>query len=71
MKLTNGYWNAIILLKSKDRYKDTATILKYLKKNNIPFDFDRNAKFLSSYVYLWPVSTEFAEKELRKIWDTL
>lgn len=45
--------------------------MKYLKKNNIPFDFDRNAKFLSSYVYLWPVSTEFAEKELRKIWDTL
>lgn len=30
--------------------------MKYLKKNNIPFNFDKNAKFLSSYIYLWPVS---------------
>ncbi len=45
--------------------------MKYLKKNNIPFDFDKNAKFLSSYVYLWPVSKEYAEKELQKVWDEI
>lgn len=43
--------------------------MKYLKKNKISFDFDRNAKFLSSYVYLWPVSKKYAEKELKKVWD--
>jgi len=43
--------------------------MKYLKKNNISFDFDRKAKTLSSYLYLWPVSKNYAEKELRKIWD--
>jgi hypothetical protein len=43
--------------------------MKYLKKNNIPFDFDKNAKFLSNYVYLWPVSKEYAEKELKKVWN--
>ena len=45
--------------------------MKYLKMNNIAFDFSKNAKFLSSYVYLWPVSKEYAEKELRKIWEEL
>ena len=43
--------------------------MKYLKKNNIAFDFARKAKILSSFVYLWPVSKEYAEIELRKAWD--
>ena len=45
--------------------------MKYLKKNKIPFNFDKNAKFLSSYVYLWPVSKKYAEKELEKVWNEL
>jgi hypothetical protein len=45
--------------------------MKYLKENNIPFDFDKNAKFLSSYVYLWPVSKEYAQKELQKVWNEI
>lgn len=45
--------------------------MKYLKKRKIPFDFDKSAKFLSSYVYLWPVSKKFAETELKKVWDEL
>lgn len=45
--------------------------MRYLKKNHVPFDFDKNAKFLSSYVYLWPVSKEYAEKELQKVWDEI
>jgi len=43
--------------------------MKYLKKNKIHFDFDQKAKFYSGYLYLWPVSKEYAEKELKKIWD--
>jgi len=45
--------------------------MKFLKKNHIEFDFDKNSKFLSSYVYLWPVSKEYAEKELKKVWDEI
>lgn len=43
----------------------------FLKKNNIPFNFNRTAKVLSIYLYLWPVSKHYAEKELRKIWDDI
>ena len=61
------------LFNSKFRFQEELLAVKeamrYLKKNKIPFDFDRNAKFLSSYVYLWPVSKEYAEKELKKVWD--
>lgn len=42
--------------------------MKYLKKNNLPFDFDKKAKTLSSYLYLWPVSKYYAEKELKRTW---
>ncbi len=45
--------------------------MKYLKKNKIKFDFDKNSKFLSSYVYLWPVSKKYAEKELKRVWNEL
>lgn len=45
--------------------------IRYLKKNKIQFEFDKNAKFMSSFVYLWPVSKNYAEKELRKVWNEL
>jgi len=43
--------------------------MKYLKKKNIPFEYDKQARFLSSYVYLWPVSKKIALKELKRIWN--
>jgi len=43
--------------------------MRYLKKYNMPFDLDRKAKTLSSWLYLWPVSRDFAKKELEKIWN--
>lgn len=45
--------------------------MKYLKTNNVPFDFENKAKFMSSFVYLWPVSKHYAEGELKKVWDSL
>ena len=45
--------------------------MKYLKKNKIPFDFESKAKFMSSYVYLWPVSKDYAKNELKKVWDNI
>ncbi len=45
--------------------------MKYLKKNKITFDFEKNAMFLSDYIYLWPVSKEYTKKELKKVWDEI
>lgn len=63
------------LFNSKFRFNEellaVKKAMKYLKKNKIAFDFDKNAKFLSSYIYLWPVSKKYAEKELKKVWDEI
>jgi len=61
------------LFNSKFRFQEellaVKEAMKYLKKRKIPFDFDKSAKFLSSYVYLWPVSKKYAKKELKKVWE--
>lgn len=58
------------LFNSKFRFQEELSAvkeaMKYLKKNQIAFDFNKNAKFFSSYVYLWPVSKEYAKIELKK-----
>lgn len=45
--------------------------MKYLKKKNITFDTERRARFLSSWIYLWPVSYEYAKKELDGAWTSV
>lgn len=47
----------------------TKEAMKYLKQSGIPFDFERSAKILSSYLYFWPVTKERAAEELEKIWE--
>jgi len=37
------------------------------KKYGIKFDIEKNARYLSSWLYFWPVSYETAKKELEKI----
>ena len=63
------------LFDSKFRFQEELLAVKeamrYLKSMKIAFDFEKKAKFLSSYVYLWPVSKEYAEKELHKVWDEI
>lgn len=65
-----GYY---YIFNSKFRFQEellaVKEAMKYLKKRHIPFDFDKNVKFLSSYVYLWPISKKFAKKELKKAWN--
>ncbi|KKQ97274.1 MAG: hypothetical protein UT24_C0002G0024 [Candidatus Woesebacteria bacterium GW2011_GWB1_39_12] len=41
---------------------------KYLKRNKEIFDFEKRAKHLSSFPYLFCSSYQSALKELRKIW---
>lgn len=45
--------------------------MKYLKKKNITCDTERRARFLSSWIYLWPVSYEYAKEELDKAWESV
>jgi antirestriction protein ArdC len=41
-----------------------AVYKKYKKK----FDIKKNAKYLSSWLYFWPVSYKTAQNELEKLW---
>lgn len=42
---------------------------KFLKKEKIKPNIERSAKFLSGWLYFWPVSYELAKKELEKAWE--
>lgn len=43
--------------------------IKYQKKNNLSFDIEKTAKYLSGWLYLWPVSYKEARIELEKAWE--
>jgi hypothetical protein len=45
--------------------------MKYWKKLHLTFDFDLHAKFLSGYMYLWPISQNEAKQKLLKIWGMI
>ena len=61
------------LFSSKFRFSEeliaVKEAMKYLKKNHLSFNFDKKARTLSSYLYLWPVPKDYAEKELKRVWD--
>jgi len=43
--------------------------MRYLKKNKVSFDFDKMARLMSGFLYLWPVSKYYSKKELKNAWD--
>lgn len=43
--------------------------MKYLKSKGSTFNTSKAAKFLSGYLYLWPVSYDYAKKILDKTWS--
>lgn len=45
--------------------------MRYLKKRKLKFDFDRSARFLSSYLYFRMASYKQVKKKLEEIWDQL
>lgn len=45
--------------------------MKYLKENNITFDFEKNASHFSGWLYFWPVSKNYAKEELERIWNEI
>lgn len=42
---------------------------KFLKKHKVKHDIEKHSRFLSGWLYLWPVSYEYAKKELEKAWE--
>jgi hypothetical protein len=45
--------------------------MKYLKEKKIRLDINKRARYLSSWLYFWPVSYERAKKELGKMWGEI
>ncbi len=45
--------------------------MKFIKSKKLTWDTDRSAKYLSGWLYLWPVSYSFAKNQLEKIWKKL
>ena len=60
------------LFSSKIRFEEELIAIeagmKYLKSAGEPFDTDKSARFLSSWLYLWPVPYEEAKRRLDKLW---
>lgn len=44
--------------------------MKYLKSVGENFDTNKSARFLSSWLYLWPVSYVRAKQSLDKLWES-
>ena len=61
------------LFSSKFRFNEellaVREAMRFLKKNNISFDFEKSSRLLSSYLYLWPVSKHYAKRELERLWE--
>ena len=60
------------LLLPKFRFNEELIAVKasmnYLKSQGLHCDLSKKAKYLSSWIYLWPVSYDYAKKELEKAW---
>jgi hypothetical protein len=41
---------------------------RYMKKKGIEPHLNQRAKWLSSWIYLWPVSYETAKRKLERVW---
>lgn len=66
-------WRLSYVLLPKFRFNEELEAIKssmrYLKERKNNFDTKRNAKFLSSWLYLWCVSYKKAKYELDKAWQ--
>lgn len=65
-------WGIKYLFLPRFRFEEELLAIKaqmsYLKKHKKEFDIEKSAKYLSGWLYLWPVSYKFAKKELEKVW---
>jgi len=65
-------WGLKYLLSPQFRFNEELTAIKasmkYLKKYQKQYDLERKAKTLSGWLYLKPVTYQYAKQELEKAW---
>lgn len=49
----------------------TKAQFRFYKQNKIKPDIKKRAKALSGWVYFWPVSYDYAFKELKRVWEEI
>ncbi len=63
------------LLDSKFRISEeliaTKEGMKFIKSKKLTWDIEKSARYLSGWLYLWPVSFDYAKNELEKIWKEI
>jgi hypothetical protein len=63
------------LFSGKFRFEEELAATKpqfaFIKSKGLIFDLERKARFLSGWLYLWPLKYEEALKRLNTIWDTV
>lgn len=66
-------WGIKYIFSPKFRFNEELEAIKiqmnYLKRHKNTFDIGKSARFLSSWLYLWPVSYKFAKNELKRVWN--
>ncbi len=66
-------WGIKSFFSPKFRFNEEIEAIKpqmeIYKKHKMKFDIEKNAKYLSSWLYFWPVSYKTAKMELMKIWN--
>lgn len=62
------YWFSSQFRLQEELMADQA-MMSYLKRRNQSFPFERRAKILSSWLYLWMISSEEAKKKLSQMWE--
>lgn len=45
--------------------------MRFIKSKNLIWNFEKTAKNLSSWLYLWPISYKEALARLKKIWNSV
>lgn len=45
--------------------------MKYLKSNDIPFEFEEKSKKSAKNLYLWPISKNYGKLQLEKLWKEI
>lgn len=68
-------WGIKYVFSPKFRFNEELEAIKvqisYLKKHKRKFDIDKRARYLSGWLYFWPVSYKTAKKELEEAWGEI
>lgn len=65
-------WGVKYIFSRKFRFSEELVAIKAsLRYRKIGFDVEKEARILSGWLYLWPVSYKTAKRELEKMWGEI